>query len=948
VDFAHQRQVIHRDLKPANVLVTSDASELEVKITDFGLAKFLAQKSSQHTKSYAFLGTPSYMAPEQARGGAREVGPATDIYSLGAILYELLTGQPPFRGETPVETLRLLLSSDPISIFQLAPRTPRDLATICEKCLQTDPARRYPSAAQLREDLTRYLDGRPIQARPVGNLERARRWCRRNPLLAAAFGSVAVLLLGIAVMSLWYSAQLSDELERTRQVEQAERAANLSAQRRLWDSYLTEAAARNGGRQVGRRFAALESIDKAAALLPTIGRSEDRELQLRNAILSSAALPDVRVLREFALSPLNAYGVALSLRQNFCVVTAHDHSIAGFRLSDGKRLWTIEHSEPLTTPIVSPDGRLLAAIGKRSLTVWQLDETEPRPAWEVEGVQFLTFSPRGEFAAYGTKEAMQLVRAASGEIVRTLGSGPSESPIAFDPRTGRIAVGTEKGVTVISLESGAIDFELSIDVQFAPVVAWHPGGKYMAIWQNFRGIGIWDIGKRTKVFDLAHRGVPAKLTFNDDGSILVTETLWDRRMLAWDVGNGQPLLEVPDFTSRACEPAANGHLVFAAVNDDKVAISELSLGARLSFSQSFDPPVGHWSKVSISPESRLVAFSGDQGVELWDLKTRSRLFAQALGSTRAAFNSAGDLFLGFGSAIYRLPRQLEVVSAAAGEEQPRSIVGRTVVRYGPPERLASTLMPTLFQITADGQSLLYLNQSRRFALQSNRSSEALSLQHEGDARMAALSNDNRFVVLANWEMPGATVLDAHSAEKITNLPVGRHGAVQFSPDGQFLAATPNGVTLWHAEDWRQIANLHASGTTPAGLGIVFSPDSRVLAVGQVNGVLSFVDPRTGTELVHILHHELRVASHLAFSSDQRWLVTTPEDERSPSQVWDLTALRRDLQKRNLDWPADVLCVLANPGELNGDVEVVIDDRGLFDRPTDHRGPSSSQEECGET
>ena len=194
MQFAHQRHVIHRDLKPANVLVVSDANELEVKITDFGLAKFLAEESSQHTKSYAFLGTPSYMAPEQANGRASEIGPAADVYSLGAIFCELLTGQPPFRGETPIETLRLLLSAEPVSIHQFAPRIPRDLATICDKCLQGEPNRRYASAAELREDLNRYLEGRPIQARPVGNAERARRWCRRNPLLAGAFGSVALLL----------------------------------------------------------------------------------------------------------------------------------------------------------------------------------------------------------------------------------------------------------------------------------------------------------------------------------------------------------------------------------------------------------------------------------------------------------------------------------------------------------------------------------------------------------------------------------------------------------------------------------------------------------------------------------------------------------------------------------------------------------------------------------
>src|SRR5262249_13218558 len=153
----------------------------------------------------------------------------------------------------------------------------------------SDPHRRYSSAAELREELTRYLEGRPIQARPIGNFERARRWCRRNPLLAGALGSVALLLMSIATVSLWYSAQLSAELVKSRQLQPAEREASLATQRSLWDSYLNEAAARNGGGQVGRRFEALESIDKAAALLPIIGQSDDRRLQLRNAILSSVA-----------------------------------------------------------------------------------------------------------------------------------------------------------------------------------------------------------------------------------------------------------------------------------------------------------------------------------------------------------------------------------------------------------------------------------------------------------------------------------------------------------------------------------------------------------------------------------------------------------------------------------------------------------------------------------
>ena len=306
VQFAHEHHVIHRDLKPANVLIASDANEPDVKITDFGLAKCFFEESSLHTGSYAFLGTPSYMAPEQANGQTREIGPAADIYSLGAILYELLTGQPPFRGDSPIETLRLLLSTEPVSIHRFSARVSRDLATICDKCLQGEIGRRYASAAELREDIERYLDGKPIQARRISNAERAWRWCRRNPPLAASLGSVAMLLVGIAAVSLWYSGQLRHELTKTQLVQESERAAIQTSQRRLWDAYMSEATARNASRQVGQRFAALETIDKAIALIDTIGRGADQEQQLRNAVLSSVALTDMRTVRAMGEWPLPA------------------------------------------------------------------------------------------------------------------------------------------------------------------------------------------------------------------------------------------------------------------------------------------------------------------------------------------------------------------------------------------------------------------------------------------------------------------------------------------------------------------------------------------------------------------------------------------------------------------------------------------------------------------
>jgi tetratricopeptide (TPR) repeat protein len=191
VHAAHQQGVIHRDLKPANILMTADGT---AKITDFGLAKRV-DVVGVPTQSGEIVGTPSYMAPEQARGDRKSVGPASDVYALGAILYELLTGRPPFRAVTPLDTLLQVLNEEPVPPHRLQPKVPRDLETICLKCLAKAPQRRYPTAETLAEDLRRWQAGEPIQARPVGHVERSWRWCRRNPLVAGLTAAVTLLVL---------------------------------------------------------------------------------------------------------------------------------------------------------------------------------------------------------------------------------------------------------------------------------------------------------------------------------------------------------------------------------------------------------------------------------------------------------------------------------------------------------------------------------------------------------------------------------------------------------------------------------------------------------------------------------------------------------------------------------------------------------------------------------
>ncbi|WP_202921479.1 serine/threonine-protein kinase [Anatilimnocola aggregata] len=301
IHFAHQRGIVHRDLKPANILLqvadgfraedgTIQLADVQPRITDFGLAKRL-DDDGQQTRTGDILGTPTYMAPEQATGVTRNIGPAADIHALGVILYEMLTGRQPFRGADVMETMRLVASSDPVPLRRLDARIPRDLETICLKCLEKSPRQRYLSAATLADELQRYLNGETIHTRPAGPIEQTYKWTRRHPAAALAL-AIALLLPLLTVAGLiGHNWRISQELAKTAQ--QRDRAeANLQETQAAVDNLLTDLTA--------GRLASLPRSSPVRRQLLEWAMNLCQELRVQNPDNPSLELQSARAERQAA------------------------------------------------------------------------------------------------------------------------------------------------------------------------------------------------------------------------------------------------------------------------------------------------------------------------------------------------------------------------------------------------------------------------------------------------------------------------------------------------------------------------------------------------------------------------------------------------------------------------------------------------------------------------
>ena len=860
VHYAHERGILHRDLKPSNILI--DAQDLP-RVADFGLARRL-DSDSELTLTGQVLGSPHYIPPEQAAGKRQGLSRRSDVYGLGAILYHLLTGRPPFVGEEMAETLQLVLNTDPVSPRLLNPLVPRDLETICLKCLEKEPAQRYATAQAVAEELAHFLRGEPIAARPVGVVGRLCRWCRRKPALAGAVGGLVLSVVLGLVGVLWQWSQ-------TRLHAAAEHQERLRAEERLTQLELNQADVLFGER---RHTAA------ALAWLAHVARNDPSNLVAPQRLV-------------FALTYRN---FALPLAEFTHVSGAAWHP-GGERIALGStdgtaRVWTAAGGEPLTPPLrhtarvnhlhFAPDGnRLVTASEDGTARVWDatVGQSLLPPLEHGSAVVWAEFSPDGRRIATVSQETDR-----------------DRSPVAAGTNRAGTAAGDRPRSGVARLWDAATGAPLTPWLKHPSLIftaRFSPDGRILltASWKE--SIRLWNVetGQAWEVFP-EFRGDVRAVAFSPDTRWVLASD--DKTVHVWDVGTGQLVASTPPHSDIAMSAqfTPDGSRIFTSYLDGCLHLFEAGTGRDLTWWRFLlgaekvrrlrDTPAGrlrepfghdlHWERcVEFSPDGQKVVSAAEEGlVKLWSVPARQPLSEWLIHErevARTAFSPDGRRLLTCSS-----DGAARVWDVREGGGLPVALrVERALDRA---------------QFSPDGRRVLTADASGSVQVWDSLTGQRLPLEvrHSDAVRWAEFSPKGEWIATGSRDHT-ARVWDALSGQSLT-APLEHQDSVncvRFSPKGPWLVTASDDGT---ARVWDLRTGQAQTPPLPHDQAVcwtAFSPDGQRVVTASWDGAARVWDARSGQRALPPLLHQGSVL-FTEFTRDGTRLLTASQD--GTVRFWD--------------------------------------------------------------
>jgi WD40 repeat protein len=888
--YAHQHGILHRDIKPSNLLLDAHGT---VWITDFGLAKM--EGGAELTRTGDVVGTLHYMAPERFQGVSDRRG---DVYGLGMTLYELLALRPAFADSDPHRLILRMGHEEPAPLRQWDPKVPRDLETIVLKTIAPEPARRYPTAWDLAEDLRRFLADRPIRARRTSLTERIRRWCRRNPVVAGLSAVVAVLLVVLGV-GLIVTSLLRQE--RDKALFSQQRAERAEQEVKILSHWRQATALRRSGAG-GRRFLCLAEIGKALRLNP----SPELRHQLRIEAIGALALSDLYLARRWEGFPSGSVAVDFDERLKLYARTDQEGNCTIRRVAGDREVVRLPGWGKPAWPFLSRDGRFVAVVGGDGrLRVWKLVGSRSHlvlkeSANSVNRINFRADSRQlalahrdGVIRVFELANGRQLYRLKPSTIRRWVA-------VALHPRQPLIAVFSylDHCLQLRDLRTGDVRAEVDRPQGFVSA-AWSPDGQTLAVGSgDDERIFIYDRQlKPVRVLECRNRGI--QVAFNHAGDRLVSVG-WAGIVQLWDVVTGQLLFTAPgSFGMSTLRFSRDDQWLASVISGSQLGIWKVGAGRDYRTLTRTNLPRGftYRSAAVGGKKQQLLAVAMNDGVGFWNLDTGAELpfLPRPDGVDQVLFEPSGTLLT------------LEDRSGVNRWVVPGDFARRGGGRLGPPRKLPFPPGGNTIAQSRDGRVLAMAVRAtigkERWAgtwvLHADRPKRLVRLDPKAEAAHLAVSPDGRWVATATHLDDTLKIWKARSGRLVRILKQGGGVALcQFSPDGKWLATGLDGSRLWavDVEPWKEGPRLRPGETVSP----VFSPDSKVIAHDSNTGTVRLVDAASGNEIAHLPDPHLDIAKPL-FTPDGTRLITLTNGNVRGIHIWDLRSIRKELAMLGLDW-----------------------------------------------